>query len=529
MRGSEWWENEVPPSLGDGYLFAILDAIRQGWIYQVWHEVTLGDLRFQICNPLAVGTAEDRVYLFGLSNEMVDLIALEMGDVMSPTPFLYDAAAEDDRQQQIGPHTRKNGPQGMTKKAAKRHSDLVVADETCGAMITACCKTYVLHQYREHKLLRPGYGCEYGWRLSKPATWGSRNASVTGWLVQKAQYAHFYRAFWDYSMGAVFVKTKADLLGETVDLRTVAQSMTRHPLVAANPVPYIIHPDCSKTFSEPPPASDEEEEAPDTQRVPALPPLPVLRLGDRGVHVKDWQEILIDEGFSLSPYGIDGHFGQMTFIQTQAFQRANGLAPDGVVGPLTRQEVEHDRTTSTTSITLTSPFPALVGTRGRQKVFGAFNYTPAPVPSNPEAIKIHGDWVKKNIVQITIPQLRGVAGAHPKGYVYFHRKGAQQLKDLFQAWDDAGLMPLVLSWAGSWVPRFIRGSTSVLSNHAFGTAFDINAPWNPYFKKPAGVGDKGSVVRLVPLAHSFGFYWGGNFSTRPDGMHFEVAKVLDDA
>jgi hypothetical protein len=32
----------------------------------------------------------------------------------------------------------------------------------------------------------------------------------------------------------------------------------------------------------------------------------------------------------------------------------------------------------------------------------------------------------------------------------------------------------------------------------------------------------------VPVAHKFGFYWGGHFSRR-DGMHFEIAKVMTDA
>lgn len=36
----------------------------------------------------------------------------------------------------------------------------------------------------------------------------------------------------------------------------------------------------------------------------------------------------------------------------------------------------------------------------------------------------------------------------------------------------------------------------------------------------------GCVFELVPLAHQFGFYWGGHFKTRRDGMHFEVAKPL---
>ncbi|NRA35694.1 MAG: M15 family metallopeptidase, partial [Polyangiaceae bacterium] len=37
---------------------------------------------------------------------------------------------------------------------------------------------------------------------------------------------------------------------------------------------------------------------------------------------------------------------------------------------------------------------------------------------------------------------------------------------------------------------------------------------------------EGSVRELVTIAEEHGFYWGGFFSTRPDGMHFEAAKVL---
>ncbi|MBP0649891.1 M15 family metallopeptidase, partial [Mycobacterium tuberculosis] len=57
-------------------------------------------------------------------------------------------------------------------------------------------------------------------------------------------------------------------------------------------------------------------------------------------------------------------------------------------------------------------------------------------------------------------------------------------------------------------------------------AFDINAEWNPLGVEPAAMGAKGCVRELVPIANRFGFYWGGHFSTRADGMHFEVAKLL---
>jgi hypothetical protein len=35
----------------------------------------------------------------------------------------------------------------------------------------------------------------------------------------------------------------------------------------------------------------------------------------------------------------------------------------------------------------------------------------------------------------------------------------------------------------------------------------------------------GSVFNLVSIAHDHGFYWGGLFTKRRDGMHFEVAEL----
>jgi hypothetical protein len=78
----------------------------------------------------------------------------------------------------------------------------------------------------------------------------------------------------------------------------------------------------------------------------------------------------------------------------------------------------------------------------------------------------------------------------------------------------------VLTWDGSFVPRFIRGSRTTLSNHAFGTAFDINCGYNRLGTIPALLGNKGYVRELVELANEHGFYWGGHFaSPRSDGMH----------
>jgi hypothetical protein len=89
---------------------------------------------------------------------------------------------------------------------------------------------------------------------------------------------------------------------------------------------------------------------------------------------------------------------------------------------------------------------------------------------------------------------------------------------------EAGLLRLVLSWAGAWNPRLVRGGTT-LSRHAYAVGWDINAAWNPLGKAPAPAGSTGSVVELVPLAVEHGYTNGMNWS-RPDPMHFEVCRVM---
>ncbi len=171
-------------------------------------------------------------------------------------------------------------------------------------------------------------------------------------------------------------------------------------------------------------------------------------------------------------------------------------------------------------------FPPLASTFERQKLFGAFHYGAKPVDGNPENVVIYGGWQKENIKRVEVPQLVGVPYAPHDGAVLFHRLGAPQLVALFDAWEKAGLKKHILTWGGSFAPRFIRGSRSVLSNHAFGTAFDINAHWNGLGQLPAARSMKGCLLDLVELANKFGFYWGGHFSNRLDGMHFELAKLL---
>lgn len=62
---------------------------------------------------------------------------------------------------------------------------------------------------------------------------------------------------------------------------------------------------------------------------------PTLRKGAKGNITKLMQQRLVALGYSLSPYGADGSFGDVTLAAVKAFQKANGLSDDGVVGPNT--------------------------------------------------------------------------------------------------------------------------------------------------------------------------------------------------
>lgn len=63
--------------------------------------------------------------------------------------------------------------------------------------------------------------------------------------------------------------------------------------------------------------------------------LPTLKKGSKGEYVVKAQEYLRAHGYSLGRWGVDGDFGSATENAVIAFQRDNGLNPDGIVGPKT--------------------------------------------------------------------------------------------------------------------------------------------------------------------------------------------------
>jgi len=76
-----------------------------------------------------------------------------------------------------------------------------------------------------------------------------------------------------------------------------------------------------------------------------------------------------------------------------------------------------------------------------------------------------------------------------------------------------------------WSPRRI-GNTDVWSNHASGTAEDLNADRHPQGRSASL---SFSTLEITNIHRRLGMYkdcvrWGGDFRSIPDPMHFEIAK-----
>jgi hypothetical protein len=283
----------------------------------------------------------------------------------------------------------------------------------------------------------------------------------------------------------------------------------------------------------------------------------LLSRGGRNVpaEVQRWQYFLLKQGINQVG-SIDSDFGQNTETATKFFQVSVGLQASGKVTEATlrraaergytilpddyyakRQSADFPRPSGN----LSSPSNA---TRNRD--FTCFKFLQRRRNERPDAEAIvqkgscdgnTADWVAAHVVTIDMPQLKFARGY--AGRFRCHKKAAPLFQALFKKWEEDDLLHLIMSYEGCFVPRYKRGQSppgdnghrekkssdvDALSNHSFGSAFDINFPDNMLGRQPAICGLRGSVRELVASANALGIFWGGHFSNA-DGMHFEIAKL----
>ena len=121
-----------------------------------------------------------------------------------------------------------------------------------------------------------------------------------------------------------------------------------------------------------------------------------------------------------------------------------------------------------------------------------------------------------NIVSFDLPytlRYEGQAVTHSR----CHRAAVDNFVQALSNVQAAGLADQFVEYNGIYARRAIRGQSSHPSLHSWGVAIDMGASTHPLGGSatwPQGILDAFSAA---------GFFWGGNFRSRKDPMHFQLA------
>ena len=278
--------------------------------------------------------------------------------------------------------------------------------------------------------------------------------------------------------------------------------------------------------------------------------------GNVPAEVQRWQYFLRRQGIPQAG-NIDGQFGMKTEAATKIFQLGANLPANGKVDVRTLDQAGRHGYTIVPDdyydLKAGTDFPrrpshiSSPSNATRNRDFTCFRFLQRPLSQRPDAEAIvikgscndqHADWENGHVIEFDMVQLKFARGYN--GSFRCHAKAAPLLSALFQKWEQDDLLHLILTYEGCFVPRYKRNQApggrnghgvkesadeAALSNHSFGSAFDINFIDNMLGTEPAICGQRGSVRELVSAANSLGIFWGGHFSGSKDGMHFEVSKL----
>lgn len=124
-------------------------------------------------------------------------------------------------------------------------------------------------------------------------------------------------------------------------------------------------------------------------------------------------------------------------------------------------------------------------------------------------------WPVVDRVDITSPEILGVE--FPNGWL----KGDVDVifRDLILHLNT--IERIIDGGCWGYFVKKIEGSASI-SNHASGTAIDYNAPNHPMGERNTYTVAKRAAIRALLKRYSGVVRWGGDYSGRPDDMHFEI-------
>lgn len=116
-------------------------------------------------------------------------------------------------------------------------------------------------------------------------------------------------------------------------------------------------------------------------------------------------------------------------------------------------------------------------------------------------------WLVPTDVRTAIPAL-------PE-YIFCNQILTKPLLAIFKKLIELNLHHEIRTYDGVYEPRFVRGSDTKISLHAFGLAIDLNESDNPLNGKSSW------SDAFVQAWRDGGWNWGGDFVDRKDPMHFQ--------
>jgi hypothetical protein len=229
----------------------------------------------------------------------------------------------------------------------------------------------------------------------------------------------------------------------------------------------------------------------------------ILKKGSFGDEVKQWQLFLQSAGYKV-PY-VDGAFGPTTERETLKFQAKNGLKPDGVVGPKTRQFI----TTVSQNTPLSERWPKQ-------------NYT--------SMVNFYGP-IGENQTKLEVPYKLKLAwdSSTTLTKITCHEKVAKSLYTIFEntlkTYGEKEISRLKLDLFGGCLNvRKMRGG-SAWSIHSWGTAVDLDPDRNQLkWSKPKAAFSKNEYEDFWKIVEVEGWTSLGR-ERNYDWMHFQAAYL----
>lgn len=244
------------------------------------------------------------------------------------------------------------------------------------------------------------------------------------------------------------------------------------------------------------------------------------------------QRLLVQNGVNPGP--VDGRCGPNTVRAIIDFQLGFVSRPDGRVDPngITLRHLNNPGASSSVA----PRNPAAVPISPLQNLLARVA-RPSAESINTGLIAVNNSYMTEMLGE---PRDNYAADCQPMTNASLHRHVVTESVGRFRV---TGLRPAVaslrtalaqvqieqpavymaLGTAGMLCCRYVRGSTSSISNHSWGTAIDftLNGVLDRRGDNQVQVG----LTLIAPIMNRYGWYWGAAFRTE-DAMHFEASRNL---